>query len=64
MYVTIDRFEENKAVLELENQEFITVPRVLVDDFSEGDVLFIQKDCQKTKERKDEAEGLLSSLFE
>lgn len=64
MYVTIDRFEEDKAVLELENREIITVPRVLVEDFSEGDVLFIQKDDKQTKERKDEAEGLLSSLFD
>lgn len=39
MKFIIDRIEENKAIVELENGELLTIPSVLLENAKEGDVV-------------------------
>ena len=64
MQIIIDRFEEENAVLVLENKENVIVPRVLVEVFSEGDVLSLEKDIEQTQKRKKRADEALRTLFQ
>ncbi len=67
---TIDRIEENKAVLECENGEFVTLElSSLPKNIKEGDILnfdagsyFLNAD--ETEKRKEKIKNLMSSLFE
>ncbi len=63
MKVIIDRFEEDYAVVELPDKSLINMPKVLVLDAKEGDVIDISIDRKQTKERKDEIAKLADSLF-
>lgn len=64
MRVTIDRFEGNVAVVEIEPGKFVELPRELVPDAKEGDIILIQKDTEETKERKQKIEKLMNQVFE
>ncbi len=66
MYIVIDRFEGEYAVLELEDGTFVTVPGALLLplDAKEGDVLSLCRDEEETQKRKSEAAELLKKLFE
>ena len=67
---TIDRIEENKAILECENGEFVTLEiSSLPKNIKEGDILnfddnsyFLNAD--ETEKRKEKIKNLMSSLFE
>ncbi|SHJ76196.1 DUF3006 domain-containing protein [Tepidibacter formicigenes] len=67
---TIDRFEKDLAVIELEDNTFITIHKSkLPSNAKEGDVLIINKskieiDLNKTKKIKEEIENLMDELFE
>ena len=63
MYITIDRFEGQYAVAELENGSFLNVPRVLFPTAAEGDVVLIRVDQEATQARKKEVQNLLNKLF-
>ncbi|NLW56131.1 MAG: DUF3006 domain-containing protein [Firmicutes bacterium] len=52
MRVTIDRLENDYAVVELEDGTFVTVPALLFPGAAEGDVLRIEVDREATEERK------------
>jgi Ran GTPase-activating protein (RanGAP) involved in mRNA processing and transport len=65
----IDRFEENFAVIELENKEMVNLEkRRLPRDAKEGDVLNIEEEItinyKETEIRKKEVEELTENLFE
>ena len=60
MKVTIDRFEEDFAVLELEGGETVSAPKELFKEFDEGDRIVISKD-EKSPVSEDETP---TSLFE
>lgn len=65
MYIVIDRFEGEYAILELENGEFVNVPKALLLSLEarEGDVLSLCRDDLETQKRKSQADELLKKLF-
>lgn len=68
MQVIIDRFEGDFAVVEYINddghEEFANVPKVLLIDADEGDVVDITVNKDETKRRADNIKSLMDSLFE
>ena len=64
MYVTIDRFEGNFAIVELPDETFINVPKDLFPNAHEGDIFLIQKDIDKMSERKEKIRKLSDELFQ
>ena len=63
MYVTIDRFEGDFAVAETEDNIFVNLPRCIVPDAKEGDVILITIDNDETAKRKKKIDGLMNKLF-
>ena len=63
MQVIIDRFEDDYAVVEIEEGTFALMPKVLVPNAQEGDVVQISIDTEETKKRKQEVENLMNRLF-
>ncbi len=67
---TVDRIEENKAVLECENGQFVNLDlSSLPKNIKEGDVLNFEEnsyflDIDETKKRKEKIKRLMDSLFE
>ena len=66
MKIVIDRIEENFAVAEMKDGNFINLPLEFFNELhiKEGDVITVEKDTEETERRKSEAENLLLSLFE
>ncbi|MFU0824505.1 DUF3006 domain-containing protein [Clostridium sp.] len=70
MQGTIDRFEEEFAVVELESGKMKNIKRSLIPkDAKEGDVLNIEEDSitidyEETEKRKKEIEEMTKDLFE
>ncbi|WHH57433.1 DUF3006 domain-containing protein [Petroclostridium sp. X23] len=70
MKATIDRFEGNFAVIELENRETQKIPKSLLPPCAkEGDVLdivdgFFHMDTCETDKRKEEIEKLMQEVWE
>ncbi len=64
MEVIIDRFEKEFAVVELEIGKFVNLPRILVPNAKEGDVVSITIDKNSTKKRKENIKNLMNNLFE
>lgn len=65
MKVTIDRFEGDYAVVELENREMADLPKSLVPSgANEGDILEITLDLDETEARKRRIEKLTEGLWE
>ncbi len=64
MKFIIDRFEEDMAVVELEDGEMVDIPRqVLPRDAEEGDVLVIFIDIDETEARRRRIEDKFRNLF-
>ena len=63
MQVIIDRFEGEFAVVETEQGGFADLPRVLVPEAKEGDVVNITVDPVATAKRKQAVEELMKDLF-
>jgi hypothetical protein len=67
---TIDRIEENKAVLECENGDCVSLElSSLPKNIKEGDVLCFEEgsyflDAAETQKRKEHIKNLMNSLFE
>ncbi|MEN1761701.1 DUF3006 domain-containing protein [Anoxynatronum sibiricum] len=65
MKVIIDRFEDNYAVVELEEGVLINMPKVLLPNLAEeGDVITIEIDEEETKRRRNRIEEMMNSLQE
>lgn len=64
MKVIIDRFEGEYAVVELDVGKFVDMPKELVPDAHEGDVIEIIIDTEETKKRKKHISELMNDLFE
>lgn len=64
MRVTIDRFEGEYAVVEIEKGVFVNVPKILFPDAHEGDVIRIEIDTDETMKRRERIESLMGELFE
>lgn len=64
MFITIDRFENGFAVVELENGKVIDMPKELIPEGAkEGTVLEICIDDQETEKRKREIEEMAKDLW-
>lgn len=63
MKVIIDRFEGDFAIVELPDQTFIDVPRILFGNAKEGDVINITNDLEETNIRKKRIDDLFKSLL-
>ncbi len=64
MKYTIDRFEGDVAVVELENREIINVPRKAVPlEAKEGDIIVVVVDTQETVARKKKIQDLMKDLW-
>lgn len=67
---TVDRIEENKAVLECENGDIISLEKsVLPKNIAEGDILYFEEGSYflneaETQKRRDKIKKLMDSLFE
>lgn len=64
MEVIVNRIEGNYLILELENGNVIDVPKELIPEAKEGDIVNITIDKEKTKRKKEEIEHLINSIFE
>ena len=68
MKATVDRFEEDQAVILLRDDERVqlVIPRALLPPLEEGDILelTIERDEQATREAEDRALGILKRLKE
>lgn len=63
MKVIIDRLEENFAVVETETGVMVDLPRILVPEAKEGDVVNITVDASATDKRKQAIDELMNDLF-
>ena len=63
MRVIIDRLEENFAVVETETGVMVDLPRILVPEAKEGDVVNITVDASATDKRKQTIDELMNDLF-
>lgn len=64
MRYTIDRFEENFAVVELEDKKFVNVPREVVPpEAKEGDIIFSTVDNAGTKEQRKKIEEIMKTMW-
>lgn len=64
MKITIDRFEEDFAIVELENKDMVEVPRVIIpEEAKEGDIISITIEKAETDERKERIRGKFDRLF-
>ena len=67
---TVDRIEEDKAVLECENGECVTLEvKSLPKNINEGDVLCFEEnsyflDKEETENRRQKIKSLLDSIFD
>lgn len=63
MQVIIDRFEGDYAVVELPDGTFVDMPRILLEDANEQDVVEISVVKDETTKRKKNVDFLMESLF-
>lgn len=64
MRYTIDRFEGNLAVVELEDKSFVNIPIVaLPPEAKEGDIILAVIDDKGTAERRKKIEGMMKDLW-
>ena len=64
MKLIIDRFEGEFAIVEINSEKIVDVPRCLFPDAKEGDVIDISIDTNETKKRKEKIQYLMNDLFE
>ena len=64
MRVIVDRFEGDYAKVELEEGKFYDIPKALLDDAKEGDVIDIIVNQEETEKLKKEVNDLMSELFQ
>lgn len=64
MKVIIDRFEGNYAVVEIDQGQFVNLPKELVPNAKEGDIIIISVDHDEAKRRKEHVKELMNQLFE
>ncbi len=63
MQVIVDRIEGEFLVIELPSGEVVNIPKVLVPNAKEGDVINITIDKDKTKMREKNINNLMDELF-
>lgn len=64
MQIIIDRFEGDYAVVEIDSGNFVNLPKILVPDAHEGDVVNISINREETEKRSENIKNLMNDLFE
>lgn len=64
MKVIIDRFEGDYAVVEIEVGKCVNIPKILIPNAKEGDIVKIEIDKKETLERKKHIQELVNNVFE
>jgi phosphoribosylformylglycinamidine (FGAM) synthase PurS component len=64
MKVIVDRFEGDYAVVEIAIGKCVNIPRVLVPDAKEGDIIKIEIEKKETEKRKKYIKDLMNNVFE
>ena len=64
MKVIFDRFEGEYAVVEIEVAKYVNIPKILLPNSKEGDVIKIEIDKKETEERKKNIQKLMNTVFE
>lgn len=64
MKVIIDRFEGNYAIVEIEAGKCVNIPKTLVPNAKEGDIVKIEIDKKEVLERKKNIQKLMNNVFE
>ena len=64
MKVIIDRFEGDYVVVEIDKGNFVNLPKELVPNAKEGDIVIIRVDREETNKRKEHVKDLMNQLFE
>lgn len=64
MLITIDRFEGEYAVAEIEDGNFANIPKILFPNAKEGDVYRLEKSEKNTNELHAKIKSLSDKLFE
>ena len=64
MEVIVDRFEGDYAVVEIAIGKCVNIPRVLVPDAKEGDIIKIEIEKKVTEKRKKSIKDLMNNVFE
>lgn len=64
MKVIIDRFEGDFAVVEVDVGKCVNIPKVLIPNSKEGDIVRIEIEKIETEERKKHIQKLMNNVFE
>ena len=64
MKIIIDRFEGDYAVVEINKHNFVNIPKVLLKNAKEGDIISINIEKSETEKQKSKIENLMEDLFE
>ena len=60
---TIDRFEGEFAIVELQTNEMVSIPRkILTNDAKEGDIIRVSIEIEETESRKSEIQKKFDNL--
>lgn len=63
MKVIIDRFEGEYAIVEIELGNFVNIPKILLPNAKEGDVVKIEIDNNETELQRKKIENLMENVF-
>ena len=63
MKVIIDRFEGEYAIVEIELGNFVNIPKILLPNAKEGDVVKIEIDKNETELQRKKIECLMENVF-
>lgn len=64
MKVIIDRFDGEYAKVEIEEGNFVDIPKILLPNAKEGDIIKIEIDKEGTEERRKYIQELMNKVFE
>ena len=64
MKVIIDRFEGEYAIAEIELGKYTNIPKILLPNAKEGDIIKIEIEQKETEERKKYIQELMNNVFE
>lgn len=63
MQLVVDRIEDEYLVVELEDGTIIDIPKEIVPNAKEGDIIDIYVNEEQTKKRKEEVKKIMDDLF-
>lgn len=63
MNVIIDRFEGEYAIVEINKNKFVNIPKILVPNAKENDIISIEIKKNETKKRKKNIQKLMENVF-